>query len=397
MTTTSEPAAATPEPAASVRAAAIERTGWGTGFHLWQPRNACLWIYLAVVGYGTWHAFAVINTTARAYAPALVASTLIFAVYGALFWWFTTRIDRYSRLPLTLAVAAFVWGGLGATFTIAISANNALLSIYQKTLGQSWVMSWGPGLAAPFSEELGKGAGVLLLMFLASRTVRTAYDGFILGAFCGLGFQIFEDVLYALQSAPAEFGSHQMETSLQTVALRMATGFTSHILYSAVFCAGLVYLIGTAAQRRRPGLGLGLMLTAMVLHFLWDSPTGLSGGNLAVTWLLILLFTLLGIAVVSTVFRLTVGPEREAMRAVMTPEVDNGALTPAELDALSGGWKQRRTYRRGGGLGDRRRRRHRLEAAHDLADEIAKAGGRETDRVGYARAELVRFGRADGS
>ncbi|MEV0731021.1 hypothetical protein [Polymorphospora sp. NPDC050346] len=39
----------------------------------------------------------------------------------------------------------------------------------------------------------------------------------------------------------------------------------------------------------------------------------------------------------------------------------------------------------------------RREAAHGLADKIAASGGRETDRVGYARAELARFGRADAS
>jgi RsiW-degrading membrane proteinase PrsW (M82 family) len=93
---------------------------------------------------------------------------------------------------------------------------------------------------------------VLLLMYLAPQVVRTAYDGFILGAFAGLGFEILEDISYGLDSAPAEFGSNQMHASLHTVGLRLMSGFSSHILYSAIVGAGIVFLVGTVAQRRRP-------------------------------------------------------------------------------------------------------------------------------------------------
>ncbi|BBH71727.1 hypothetical protein ACTI_84120 [Actinoplanes sp. OR16] len=66
---------------------------------------------------------------------------------------------------------------------VALSGNSALLGIHQKVFGQAFQVAWGAGLTAPLFEELGKGAGVLLLLFLAPRVVRTAYDRFILGAF----------------------------------------------------------------------------------------------------------------------------------------------------------------------------------------------------------------------
>ncbi|WP_433087753.1 PrsW family intramembrane metalloprotease [Dactylosporangium sp. CA-052675] len=375
----------------AARREAIERTGWGNGFSLWQPRNACFWVYAGVVGYGCWYAYDLVDSQVRVYWPALATSSLIFAAYGLLLWWFTARIDRYSRQPRGLVIAGFVWGGLGATWTIAVHANTSMLHLYQKLVSQEFSLDWGAGLTAPVFEELGKGSGVLLLMFLAPSVVRTAYDGFILGAFTGLGFEIVEDVLYALRSAPDEFGSHQLASSLHTDALRLLTGFSSHILYSAVFCAGLVYLLGTPGQRRRPVLGPVLMLTAMVLHFLWDSTTVLSGGDGLVVIVLMVVIALAAIAIVIAVFHVAVRPERDAMRAVMQPEVDTGVLTPAELDALAGGWRQRRRYRAGGGRRDRRRRRHRLATAHDLADQIAAAGGHDTSRVRVTRAELARL------
>jgi RsiW-degrading membrane proteinase PrsW (M82 family) len=379
-------------PELTAREAAIEASGWGSKVYFWQPRNACLWVYALVVGYGLWNAFGIVNGEIRVYGPALAASTVIFVVYGALFWWFTTRIDRYSRQPLSLIVAAFVWGAFGATWTIALSGNTALISLYSKLAGQNFALDWGAGLSAPIFEELGKGAGVLLLMYIAPRVVRTAYDGFIIGAFAGLGFEILEDIFYALNSAPEEFGSHQLQTSLNTVLLRLATGFSAHILYSAIFGAGLVYLVGTVAQRRRPGRGLAFVLTAMLLHGLWDSTAAIGNGDGKITLGLIAGITLIAFAAVITVFNLTVGPERATMRTVMAPEVETGALTPGELDALSGGWRARRAYRKKAhGRKARRLRHHRLEAAHDLADQIAAAGGHETERVRFARTELARL------
>ena len=379
-------------PELTAREAAIEASGWGNRVYFWQPRNACLWVYALIVGYGLWNAFGIVNSEIRVYGPALAASTVIFVVYGALFWWFTTRIDRYSRQPLSLIVAAFVWGAFGATWTIALSGNTALISLYSKLAGQNFSLDWGAGLSAPIFEELGKGAGVLLLMYIAPRVVRTAYDGFIIGAFAGLGFEILEDIFYALNSAPEEFGSHQLQTSLNTVLLRLATGFSAHILYSAIFGAGLVYLVGTVAQRRRPGRGLAFVLTAMLLHGLWDSTAAIGNGDGKITLGLIAGITLIAFAAVITVFNLTVGPERVTMRTVMAPEVETGTLTPDELDALSGGWRARRAYRRKAhGRKARRLRHHRLEAAHDLADQIAAAGGHETERVRFARTELARL------
>jgi RsiW-degrading membrane proteinase PrsW (M82 family) len=380
------------DPNLLVRAAAISSSGWGERVSWRQPRNACLWLFVVLIGYGVYYSFTMVQTGVHLYASALGVSAFIFSLYAIPFWWFTTHIDRHSRLPVDLKVAAFAFGGFAATWVFALNGNTALLGLYTKWFGQDFTDNWGPGLSAPFMEEFGKGSGVLLLMFIAPRVVRTAFDGFIVGAFVGLGFEIIEDTLYALNSAPEGFGSDPVGNSLHTVILRLLTGFTSHIAYASIFGAGLVFLVGTVAQRRRPGLGLALCATSMLLHGTWDATTGLSGGSVLAIYVLLLGFILIAAVAVITVFHLTVGPERDIMRAVMAPELANGTLTPDELDALAGNRKARRRYRRqGNGHSTKKLRKHRLEAAHDLADEIAAAGGRDTDRVGFARAELARL------
>ena len=95
----------------------------------------------------------------------------------------------------------FAWGGIAAPFWIALPANTALLEIWTKVGGTAFAADWAAGLTAPINEEWGKALGLVLLIGLAPRLVRSAYDGFIIGAFIGLGFQVFEDVLYVYNGA----------------------------------------------------------------------------------------------------------------------------------------------------------------------------------------------------
>ncbi|MFE7423679.1 hypothetical protein [Rhodococcus sp. NPDC057529] len=100
------------------------------------------------------------------------------------------------------------------------------------------------------------------------------------------------------------------------------------------------------------------------------------------------------IVVVTRVFAMTVPRERRFMREVLAPEVADGVVTEEEIDTLAGDRKARRTYRkRGESRADRRRRDHVLEAVHDLADQLAESGGRDTGTVAFARQEVMRLRR----
>jgi RsiW-degrading membrane proteinase PrsW (M82 family) len=376
----------------TARVDAIEMSGWGRAFRFYQPRNLAFWLYLWLVGSGIITFATMVVNNVDAYGPALAVSSVVFALYGALFWWFTQRIDRYSSQPAKLVVVAFLWGGFAATWVMAAPANDAIRALYAKAFGQEWSLNWSAGLTAPFTEETAKGIGLLLIIALAPRLVRTAFDGFVLGAFIGLGFQILEDIAYALTAAGSEFGANQIGAAVGTLVMRMLTGIAAHILYSAVFCTGLVYLIGRPAEPRQVGRGLALMATAMLFHGVWDSVSGLAGSQVWLTWVLLIGIVALALVVVTTVFRMTVPKERAFLRAVMAPEVAAGVLTQAELEAMAGDRKERKAYRKAGtSRTDRRRRSHVLEAGFDLADELGTARGQDTDRVRFARQEVTRL------
>lgn len=384
------PQTASPE-ALENRRKVLELTGWGLPFRLWQPHNLCFWIYAVCVILGVVGMIEYFAGGSSVVGAALAAGSLATALYGLIFVLILRRGDHYERQPRNLALTAFVWGAVAATFLFAITANNALLAIYPKLFGQAFGADWGPPLTAPFTEETSKAAGFILLMGLAPRLVRSPYDGVFLGAFIGLGFQLFEDVLYDYNSALAGFGADQVNAALGTFGMRAASGIFSHALYSAIFCCGIIYAVGTPLQPRRLGLGIGLMALAMVAHGTWDAIGALSGINLA-GLAGVILFSILALALLFAVMRRAARPEREYLRTILQPEVERGTITQAELDAACASRKERRhLVHAGKGHKAHHAAKHVIRATMDLGHEIAEARGGESPGVEHERAEIARL------
>ncbi|WP_280217386.1 PrsW family intramembrane metalloprotease [Nocardia neocaledoniensis] len=371
---------------------AVENSGWGRDFTFYQPRNLAFWVYLLITGSGAMLFISRIATSYPAYGRAIAVTAVVFAVYGALFWWFVAHIDRYARQPTKLLVAAFCWGGFAATWSMASYANTALAGIYGKVFGHAFAQDWGPGLSAPFTEETAKGFGLLLFIALAPRLIRTAFDGFIVGAFLGLGFEIIEDIAYGMNAGAAQFGANQIDASMSTVVLRVVTGATGHLLYTALFCAGLVYLLGRPAEPRKIGRGLGLIAIAMLLHGFWDSMGNFAGDSALGGIGFIAGTMVIALSIAAGVFATTVPRERQFLAQILAPEVANGTLTDIEAAAACADAKGRRRFRRSGaGKTGRARNDHLLDAIYDLADALAADRGGETPRVEFARSEITRI------
>jgi RsiW-degrading membrane proteinase PrsW (M82 family) len=392
MTTTVDRAAVPPAEELVRRREAIAVSGWGARFRFVQPHNACFWVYLAILVAGSWYVVGTVADTASVFAQAYVASVLSTGLFALVFLYFLHRFDRFERTPGKLALAAFLIGGLGAPWAMALSGNAALSSLYSKLFGQSWATDWQAGLSAPFVEESAKGAAFLLVWGLALRVIRTVYDGLIVGAYVGLGFQILEDMLYGQNAAIEHFGADQAPSVLHTFVMRSLTGIASHALYTALFAAGLIYLVGTAAQPRRVGRGIALMLAAIVIHGVWDATSALTDGAVLVALLLMVALTVASVVILFIALRWARDREHGWMRDILAPEVTNGTLTEAELDAAAGRRRDRKAAvkRRPEGMG-RRREKHVLRAAGDLAEDLAEAGGYDSPAVLHSRAEIGRL------
>ena len=75
MSTTTNPASASgSQELLERREAAIEESGWGAQFHLFQPRNLCLWVYLLLLAMGAHQLYQVAVPTAGVFADANLAA-----------------------------------------------------------------------------------------------------------------------------------------------------------------------------------------------------------------------------------------------------------------------------------------------------------------------------------
>lgn len=375
----------------TARQQALAQSGWGTPFRLVQPHNLAFWVWAAFVVYGTVLLAQMVAQEAAVYGGAFGVGGLIFAIYAALWWAFFRHLDRYERLPFMLLVAAFLWGGLAAPWVLAMSGNTALSGIYGKEISQVFVTDWSAALSAPFVEETAKGIGFLLLLTMAPQIIRSPRAAILVGAYVGLGFEVFEDVLYGAIGSTQSFNVDPVSSALHMAALRIPTGLFSHALYCALFSLGVLYIVGTPAVPRRAGRGIAFIIGAMLLHGVWDGASAIGNGGAAT------LLALIAVAVASTIglwyaFHLAAPTEQRWMRDLMTPEVQNGTITPAELEALAGRRKQRRAYRKSEhGHHSKRTAVHVLEAAADLAHELATAHGEPTPDVDHARDEIARL------
>jgi hypothetical protein len=81
----------------AARRGAIAESGWDRGFRFVQPRNAAFWVYVVLVAYGVVALFEFLGPAARVAGSAFAVAIILFALYGAVFWWFTTHIDRYAH------------------------------------------------------------------------------------------------------------------------------------------------------------------------------------------------------------------------------------------------------------------------------------------------------------
>ncbi|OZF07514.1 PrsW family intramembrane metalloprotease [Rhodococcus sp. 15-1154-1] len=375
----------------ATRSAALEDTAWGEKFHFFQPRNVVFWMYLWLCTVGIVKGWQMFSPLSAYFGRALLIASVVGVISAAIWTWWFRHVDRYERQPLTLVITAFVWGATAATFALAVGANTALGSLYAKLFGQVWAQDWHAGLSAPFVEETAKGIGIVVLLALAPRLVRTPVDGLLLGAFIGLGFQTSEDLLYSVAGATQGFGAHQTDGLVGSIATRTYSDIISHPLFTALFCAGVIYLIGSPAQPRRVVRGLALILVPILVHGVWDSMIAIAGGDGVLVFVIMVGDVIFALTALWIAFVWAHPREAHFVRDVLAPEVDAGVLTDDEVTA-AGGWRQTRHYVKAGhGRADKKRRRHIVRGALDLCADLASSKGADSDSVIHSRAEIARL------
>ncbi len=285
---------------------------------VWQPRHPVFWLASAmVVLFGVQIAQTLF--TDRSAAPmAIVVSFGFLVAEGALLWAILRTMPRFRRQPLSLLLAALIWGATAAPGA-AMIPNTDMGDV----LARFGLNSMAAALTAPLNEDVMRLLGVLVVLVLGWGRRITVMDGAVYGFLVGTGFTLAENLLYALRgSDPAAAAGVSL--------LRILVGFGNHALWTTVAGAALAYCLARR-QRGQGGrwgvLAIGL-LVPMALHILWDMPA------LTVISLLHFLLLLVFLYVPTVVlFLLAVAAGRRDEFAWFT-ETTGSALTRKEFRRL---------------------------------------------------------------
>jgi hypothetical protein len=243
----------------------------------------------------------------------------------------------------------------------------------------------------------------VVIVLIARSQVNSVLDGVVYGAMVGLGFQIVEDVVFAVGAVALAGQGDQVQPVIATFLLRgFLSGVWSHTLFGALAGAGIGYLVVRRDRRpaRRIGAALLAFAAAWASHVLWNSPLlgdGLGNGALALLGILLLKGLPPLVLILLLVRR---AHDREAdyyverLGTLRDPEL----ITEGELAVLGSGSARsaaRRYAAERVGRGGRRAVRRLQRAQARLAVELSRASpatGDQCDEIRLQRKVLRGLG-----
>jgi RsiW-degrading membrane proteinase PrsW (M82 family) len=237
-------------------------------------RLPAFWLLIVLLVVGGWQIGGLLRQEAAGYPAASALAAGLFGLYAVLFVVFVRSLDYFEREPPLLLLTALGWGALTAA-PVAVRGDAAVHDLLAKLVSPAFAASWGPAVAAPTVEELAKTLGVVIIVLIARAQVNSVVDGFVYGAFVGLGFQVIEDIVYALNAVALAGGGDSLRPVVGTFLLRgFLSGLWSHTLFSALAGSGIAYaaLHHDRPAWRRCGVALGALAGAWLFHFGWNSP-----------------------------------------------------------------------------------------------------------------------------
>ena len=255
---------------------------------------------------------------------AAVAAALPTIAYLAFIWW----LDRHEKEPLHLLAVSFLWGALPAALLVVVL--EVALDLPLRALGDATAEWRESRLLAPVVEELVKGSALLGLAARVRREFNGVLDGIVYGAVIGLGFALTENFFAFL----AAFSSGSAASGLVVVTLRALIFGLNHPLYSALFGAGLGWMLYRRRRRRNVILPLLCLCGAIGLHLLHNA---LAVGAWTAWWSVPLatLADWSGLALIAAIVTLTWRHEQHWIEEGLGEEVRHGVVTQAEYELVT--------------------------------------------------------------
>jgi RsiW-degrading membrane proteinase PrsW (M82 family) len=203
-----------------------------------------------------------------------------FALFFAVLWGviFRSFIVRDSSSWLGLLASMFATGIAGIYVLLKLYVNvfpAAYLKLSESETG--FVRLLGFVFQVGVCEELCKAAPVIVYLFW-KRGQAVASTAILIGVFSGLGFAAFENMDYGDKSTvksfllAREYGAEGLVSGVRSAMINVMLRSVSLVFCHAVWSGIMAYFLamGSITGRRRGALFLVGLLTASVLHGLYD-------------------------------------------------------------------------------------------------------------------------------
>ncbi|MEZ5306908.1 MAG: PrsW family glutamic-type intramembrane protease [Pyrinomonadaceae bacterium] len=196
---------------------------------------------------------------------AAVIATIVAFTPAVLYLFPIMWLDRYDPEPFWLLSLAFAWGALLAVFISFIANTVVGISVAVMVDPQAGGLV-GAVLAAPFFEELTKGAGLLMIILVFRRYFDGILDGIIFGGVIALGFATVENVLYYGRA----LNGGGLEALVMIFFMRGILSPFAHVTFTSMTGIGF----GISRESHNPFIKFVMPLVgwgfAMFLHFMWN-------------------------------------------------------------------------------------------------------------------------------
>lgn len=228
---------------------------------IWQPRQPLFWltaVLVIVCGVAQTRAVFV-----GAQPDGALAALIFVGIQAVLLWLILRALPRFPVQPTSIKLVALTWG-LFVAALFAAFANRTYISV----LPDFGLNSFSASIAAPINEDWLRLLGVYVALVFARRLQSlTVMDGVVYGFIVGCGFELIENLSYALDG-------EDLSDTLSTGVLRLVFGFGTHALWTTIGGAMLAYCM---ARKQRGLSGRWLLLIPAVIapmffHALWDAP-----------------------------------------------------------------------------------------------------------------------------
>lgn len=199
-------------------------------------------------------------------SPVAAGMGLLFVVVYGTLWLLLLRVNAaWPRAGLWWVISCLLWGA-GVSFLVVVISGIPLMALMDN-LGWTFVSA---SFGGAYPEEIIKAVGVAVIL-LSFRRLNRPWHGFLTGALIGLGFEVFENLLYGTFGAMMHPNS-DLAGVLQIWGLRIVAGPGLHVIFTAFAGWGIGLAIFAAGRslRWRWGTAIGWTLLAFALHFVWN-------------------------------------------------------------------------------------------------------------------------------